>query len=113
MTVDDALAFLGAVAARHREKLRGPVGVAVAGHGRYTLDPAAEDVLTSSWDDAVPTALLVNERALFALVAGRFDPRAPSDGELCAWTGDPAGLTGLADALAAGDGDRRPWQTRL
>lgn len=111
MSVDDAIAFLGALAAKNRAKLAGAVGVAVAGHGRWTLDPAREDVLARAWDDAVPTAILVNEAALASLLAGRLDPTEPSEDELVAWTGDPRGLVALADAIGAGE--TRAWQTRL
>lgn len=107
----DALELLRGVIAPRRANLNGRVGLAVAARGRWLIDGDADDVITAGWDDAVATAVLMNEATFVDFVLGRFSPATAGPEHLFVWTGEEAPLLALAAALQ--ERADKPWHTRL
>ena len=111
LSVDDALSLLSHLLEQRRSKLKGVVGLAVAAHGRFLIDPSGDNVVREGWDENVAAGVLLNKATLIDLVLGRFKPDEMTREQLFLWTGDAKSLQGLADALGASPSS--PWQSRL
>ncbi len=90
------LAF-GKVAARY--------AFAVIEGGRYLIDPGADRVVSSGWDEDAHVLVILNERTIADIAAGRFDPDRPKAHHVFLASGDRAAFGKLGEVL----GGAKSW----